>query len=341
LTDAVGSLSRTYDERGNLLSEKRVNGTTTFTTGYGYDQASRLASITYPSGEVVQYTYDGAGRIVGATAGKTDATSSTVVSGMGYLPFGPDNALTFGNGIAEARNFDADYRMTGIADTGTAAAVIQKLTYGFDAANNVHSITDGVSAANSQTLGYDVLNRLTSATGSYGTLGYSYDANGNRMKQTLGSVTTTYAYTAASNILASYTTGSTKTTVATNANGNITSIPPANSIAPATFAYNVANRLSSVVGSPTGATFLYDAFGQRFSKADAGYKPTTYIYGPGGTLLEENDNGAVTDYLYANGRPIGTYVPATGKVYFIQTDHLGTPQLVYERRSKNGPQSAV
>jgi RHS repeat-associated protein len=51
-------------------------------------------------------------------------------------------------------------------------------------------------------------------------------------------------------------------------------------------------------------------------------------------LLEENDNGAVTDYLYANGRPIGTYVPSTGKVYFIQTDHLGTPQVVTDSTQK-------
>jgi YVTN family beta-propeller protein/YD repeat-containing protein len=50
LTDASGSLSRTYDERGNILTEQRINGTNTLTTTYTYDNASRTASITYPSG---------------------------------------------------------------------------------------------------------------------------------------------------------------------------------------------------------------------------------------------------------------------------------------------------
>ena len=89
------------------------------------------------------------GRITGVTAQPQGATQpTTVLSQIGYQPFGPPNALTYGNGIAESRSFDLDYRMTALADAGKAA--IQSLTYGYDAANNVLSITDAVTSGNSQ-----------------------------------------------------------------------------------------------------------------------------------------------------------------------------------------------
>jgi RHS repeat-associated protein len=76
------------------------------------------------------------------------------------------------------------------------------------------------------------------------------------------------------------------------------------------------------------------AFRQRFSKANNGSIPTIFSYGQDGTLLEENANGFLTDYIYANARPVATLDPASGKVSFLHTDHLGTPQLAtYSARS--------
>ena len=75
-----------------------------------------------------------------------------------------------------------------LADAGKVA--VQGLTYGYDAANNVLSIADAVTSGNSQSFGYDALNRLTSATGGYGSLGYTYDSNGNRLTDTRGGVAT-------------------------------------------------------------------------------------------------------------------------------------------------------
>ena len=48
--------------------------------------------------------------------------------------------------------------------------------------NNVHTITDAVTAANSQTLTYDAIDRLKTATGSYGTVSaITYDSNVNML----------------------------------------------------------------------------------------------------------------------------------------------------------------
>ena len=150
-----------------MLSETRVNGAATLVTAYSYDAANRLVSITYPSGWTVANTRDATGRTTAVTAqAPGGGASAPVVTSASYQPFGPVNSLTFGNGITETRSFDRDYRLTALADAG--AAPLQNLTYAYDAANNVSSITDGVTSANSQTFGYDPLDRLTRASGGYG-----------------------------------------------------------------------------------------------------------------------------------------------------------------------------
>ena len=101
-------------------------------------------------------------------------------------PFIPESARTVKLG------FDQDYRLTSLVDTGTNP--VQNLAYAYYPTNNVKTITDGINSADSQSFVYDSLQRLTQATGSYGTYGYTYDKDGNRLTQTLGSTTTTYGY---------------------------------------------------------------------------------------------------------------------------------------------------
>src|SRR5271165_6318642 len=80
--------------------------------------------------------------------------------------------------------------------------------------------------------------------------------------------------------------------------------------------------------SPLAASFVYSGDGTRYSKQDSGYSPDTYVYDLDGNIVEENDNGTVTDYILANGRLIGTFAPATSTLYFVHGDRLGTPQFV-------------
>jgi RHS repeat-associated protein len=331
--DAVGSLTREYDERGNLSSEKRVNGTSTLTTAYTYDGASRVASITYPDGTLVKNGRNAAGYLSSVSSIPSGAKSSTTLATIGHLPFGPISSVTYGNGIAETWDYDEDYRASSITDE-LSGKNVQKLSYAYDDANNVHTITDAVNSADGQTLEYDVINRLISAVsepGGYGNFDWTYDKVGNRLTQKSGSTTTTYGYTSGTNRLASITVGGVETTVSTNADGNITNIPPANSNSLATFTYSVANRLASVTGSPVAATFAYDWAGQRFSKTNNGSSPILYSYMQGGTLIEENNSGKVTDYIYADGRPIADLqsgeIPTADRVNYILADRLGTPQL--------------
>jgi RHS repeat-associated protein len=330
LTDAAGTLSRSYDERGNRLIETRVNGATTLKTAYTYDPASRIASITYPSGWTVAQTRDAMGRItqlpLTAPAG---ASSGNALTSATYEPFGPLQNLAFGNGISESRRFDLAYRMTNLTDSGTHP--VQNLTYAYDADDDVTSITDGVTAANTQSsLSYDALNRLTSAySNNYGFLGWTYDGVGNRLTQSLyGTVNTTYAYAAGTNRLASITASGVTTPVSYTATGNIASIPPSTGAPVAALTYSAANRLNSVIGTSVAISSMkYDAFGKRISKADPSSNPVLYSYDQNGYLLEEADgNGLLIDYVYLNGRPVAEITG--GSLYYLHVDRLGTPQLV-------------
>jgi RHS repeat-associated protein len=322
ITDAVGTLSRVYDERGNLLSETRVNSGVTLVTTYTYDAASRVASITYPSGWTVAYTRDAMGRTTGLAAQSPDgSTSLPILTNVAYQPFGPLNTLAFGNGITETRSVDLDYRITNLADNGANA--LQNLSYSYDAANNVASITDGVTSTNNQSLGYDSLNRLVNATGGYGSYAYSYDSVGNRLSENASGSPATFSYTAHTNQLASWNARGPQAVSYTNA-GNISAI------AGTTFTYNQANRLATVtVSGNQTAKYTYDGFGHRLIRVGATTATTLYEYGHDGHLLEETDGqgNPLVDYIYLGALPVAALSTATGLVYFLHDDGLGTPQL--------------
>jgi len=241
VADAAGTLARTFDERGNILSETRTIGSAVLVTGHTYDAAGRVATITYPSGVAVSYIRDVMGRIIAVTL-KSHGTSSTVVSNISYEPFGPITSLSFGNGVVETQGYDGDYRATSIDDVGLSS--IQNLTYGYDAANNVLSLADGVTPENTQAFQYDSLNRLTGADGGYGNLSYTYDNMSNRLTQSLGSAVTTYGYTPATNHLLTVASGGSSETISYTTTGNISST--GNGMG---FGYNQAGRLENVTSN--------------------------------------------------------------------------------------------
>ena len=194
----------------------------------------------------------------------------------------------------ETRGFDLDYRLMGLTGTGSTPVAIQKLNYMYDAADNVSSITDAVTAANSQSFGYDMLNRLTSAAGGYGSLGYGYDANGNLKMQ---------------------------------------SPAPALS-AVTGFTYNQAGRLASTASSSGTLTqYAYDGFGQRLMKVGSLTAMTLFQYDSAGHLLEEADNlgNVKADYIYLDGRPVAENDKVLERCISCTMITLGTPQVATDK----------
>jgi RHS repeat-associated protein len=335
IVDAAGHYTFAYDTYGNVDTRRRYNGSGTDISDIWptHDAVNRVAGIAYPSGLWVGFNRDAAGQVGNVAINPPGSLTPINVDWAAYAPFyGPLRYETSGNNIQVSKFPDRDYRpyLFTMQNSGGTNNLINQ-TLGYDTASNLTSVSDTVNAFNNQTLGYDVINRLTSATsgtGGYGSLAWTYDKVGNLQSQTVNSSTTTYGYTSGSNRLASITHGGT-ISVTTNGNGNITSIPPADAPGTAaTFTYNVANRLATVTGSPVGETLVYDAFGQRYSKQDPGTNPTTYVYDLDGNLIEENDNGAVLDYIYNNRTLVGLWVPSTSTLYYVHTNYQNTPIAV-------------
>ncbi|MCB2263769.1 MAG: DUF6531 domain-containing protein [Candidatus Thiosymbion ectosymbiont of Robbea hypermnestra] len=313
--DPSGQTRYTYDARGNVLTETRTIQERTYSPGYAYDSADRLTSLTYPSGLVVTYSYDNQGRVQSISA-----DSQPVLNNIAYLPFGPATGWTDGSGLDHTETFDTDYRPTGIR-----AGSVQGFGYAYDAADNITDWTDILDTDNAQSLGYDALDRLINADGPYGAIDFGYDPIGNRLSETVGTSVTNYRYAMDSNRLQE-TTGADPGSYTYDAAGNLVQDDRF------TYVYNQANRLAEVrQGTATIATYLYNAEGQRVAKTLGG-QTSHFLYGPEGQLLGVYDaatGDALEEILYFGSTPAATV--RSGTLYYIHTDHLGTPRLVSDQ----------
>jgi RHS repeat-associated protein len=323
-TDESGSTAYTYNERGDILTETQVIGGVSSTTSYAYNLADRIMSITYPSGHSITYTRDNAGNITSVAL--SGISSATLANNITYEPFGPVSGFTYGNGLTTTLTYDQDYRLTGIKTSGSNVNV-QDLSFAYDNANDITSITDGLDATQDQSFTYDADQRLLSAVGVYGTDSYTYDADGNRLTSSEGGVTSTYTYPTTSNQLATVVRGSKTRKLSYNAAGDITSDNRATS-PNAKYTYNKLNQLETVAitGGAT-TTYIYNALGERTSQAITGGATTNYVYDLQGHLIAETDQtGALLrEYVYLGDTPLAQ-IEGNGTIYYVHTDQSGTPQ---------------
>jgi len=318
LTDQTGSLSRSYDERGNILFDSRTLTGQLYKTGYTYESAGRLSSITYASsGTVINYGRDAAGQISYVSATPHSSSTVNLASYIKHMPFGPASSWTYGNGVTDTRTFDQDYRMTSVKDHGTSD--VQYLSYSWNAFNTVTAITDHVSAAKNQTFTYDRTGQITFASGTYGTASVTYDSNSNR----LTAAGFNYTYYTGTNRLKKWGISS----VTYTSTGNIASIGLD------AVTYNKANQTSLVaIHGGVSSGYNYDAFGQRL-KIKTGTSPfQVQMYDLSGHMLTETSQAASpveTDYVYMDDLPIAAIQSATSAtpaIDALHTDTIGTVQ---------------
>ena len=306
---------------------------------YGYDAANRVTSIDYPGGVKIQYSRNSAGQLTGASAQVGSGAPVHLVSGATYLPFGPLNALTWGNGLILSRTFDQDFRLV----THSVGTTLDG-TYSYDAEGN---ITGGASASGTPlSFGYDELDRLISSSDGGEVTGYEYDSVGNRVRKT-----TTAAGSAPVSVNYSYAIDSNRLTaidgqvVSSDAAGNLAQ-DRANRI----LVHDAQGRLASVsIDGAVVASFIYNGLGQRTHKiTPAG--TTTYLYDLSGQLLGSTaygNSGAPSKseyFVWIGSLPVAVLnvthdaAGAAGNLetIYLHADHLDTP-----RHATNGGQTVV
>jgi RHS repeat-associated protein len=326
IADPSGSTAFTYDERGNVISDARAIGGQSYTTSYAYDLADNVTQIVYPSGRIVDYSYDSLGRIAGVTTkANAGAAAETVASSVAYQPFGPLKGLVYGNGLSLVRSFDNDGRIASHR-VSFGAQDTQNLSYGYDTASNITTITDTVNAARSESFGYDQLYRLVSASGAYGYLTWSYDAVGNRTNQSLsgaGGFSELYSYATDSNRLLSVVRGADTRSFTYLPSGQV-SRDNRNGSQDFTLGYDATGRFKQLdnLASPV-ATYQHNALGERVLKSLPSNR--AFHFDSDGKLLQEYTTPVTTTpvaHIWLGDLPLA--VEQSGNLYYTHPDHRGT-----------------
>lgn len=164
-----------YDEFNNLKTFKEQVGSdrAAYTTTFTHDNENRPTLLNFGSSRQVAYVYDGLGRISRRTV---NAGSTGVATTYGYLAGG------------HGANSTTPLVQT-ITQSGTT------LTYAYDDAGNITSVSDGTKTISYE---YDLLGQLTRVNDPYdttaGTSGttwkYAYDQGGNIQSKTAYAFTT-------------------------------------------------------------------------------------------------------------------------------------------------------
>jgi len=330
VVDGAGKLERAYDERGNLIRETRLHGPLVLMTTYEYDAANRLKGIRYPSGWMVHYGRDGVGRVIAITGELAQAAAAVpLILSASYEPFGPLTTLTYGNGLTESWIRDKAYRPLRFTVKGDHE--LANLTYRYNETGDVASISDALNSADDQTFHYDILGRLVDAYGAYGSLAYTYDSAGNRVRERDSVVgDTSFQYSKTSNQLLFLQHGDDRRSFVYSSAGNLALIKSTTGES-WSFIDNEVGQLAGVVlnGKILGQ-YTYDGFGRRFSKTvGPGQSDESFFnYDTQMLPIEEADQAdqSVIDYVYLGKKPVALR-RAAGSIELrsVHTDHIGAP----------------
>lgn len=304
--DATGTTSYTYSPEGWLTGRGFSISGTGYSLGYGYNSLGQIASVVYPDGNQANYSYT-----QGVVSGITLNVGGINVTGASAITYRPMNAgmsaWTSSNGVVNALNYDTDGRLTGIS-----AGSVQSLSYSYDQANRIVSISNGIDGSMNQNFGYDDESRLMSQYSGAAIESYQYDLNGNRTSQVVNGASTSDAVSTTSNQLLS----SGATQYGYDARGNTTTI---NGVA--SYQYDAFNRMSSAAGM----AYYVNPEGQRLRKSGAA-GISYFAPDRSGAMMAEYSNGGWIDYVWLNGRLIGRV--AGGQHYAFHDDQVGRPEAV-------------
>jgi RHS repeat-associated protein len=276
--DAIGRLTKVTapDSSDTSYAYNTAGDLTTRTdalnhaTVYDYDSAGRQSSQTSPLGQVWTYDYDAADNLIKIVDAAGNAT-----------PADPNDGTT-------SRTFDALNRLTAINYSDATPDV----AYGYDAAGNRTSMTDGQGI---ETSTYDDAGRRTQVARGLNVFGYEYDAAGNVTKRTYPDATQVILGYDDDERLNSVTQGTAATSYSFDEAGNVILTVNANTTQESR-TYDRAGRLSEVRHTKAGTPFAFATYTR-----DAVGNPNQVVT-PDGTITYAYDNrDRITEACFAPG----------------------------------------
>jgi RHS repeat-associated protein len=170
----------TYNTLGAILSKRvTIPGLSEKTLSYSYDSNNNLASLTYPSGRVVNYIHNSLNLPETVNVNGTKNLITQITYKINKSPV----FIGFGNGT----EFTADYDGAGLLSfasltSGGGANTHYYAGYGYDNVGNINSINSTTPNLDATSFVYDDLYRLKAITyqGAVNkTFNYDYDNYGN------------------------------------------------------------------------------------------------------------------------------------------------------------------
>src|SRR5436309_5801634 len=321
-----------------MVSETRTIAGVTKNMSYTYNLDGSVATMIYPSGAVITYTPDSAGRLLSAVDTTNSSQPMNYVTGATYNAPGLLTASTYGQttnftGIENSFSFNSRLQPVNLWSS-SPVRTLMNLIYDFHAGNgdngNVYAITNNRDTNRSQAFTYDALNRLISAQNAgtdcsqklpdghteYWGNSYIYDAWGNLNQKQVTKCSAENLDTAvnANNRLQSYDY---------DAAGNMTKDNNGTK-----YIYDAENRISST----SGFSYVYDADGNRVQKINANTNPATgtlYWYMSPGIVGESDLSGSLqSEYVFLNReRAARKDLPGNAASYYF-SDHLKTASAI-------------
>ena len=321
-----------YDSLGRLTSHTRKVDDRSYTMSYsGFDPFHRPTTVTYPNGQTLTTSYDHEGPNSLSNSGTSlindirynvrgqitllDRTSGGIDTTYLYHP--QHDELGGGTG-------DSNYRLKTIQHGGGGTGnPWPDFTYEYDKVGNITKLTTVSSdGTDTQTFGYDHLNRLTSASAS-GLLPtysdtYVYNAIGNitSFDGVVYSYSSVHKHAVASANGVSYSY---------DANGNMTLRDASGTVNDYVQNFNEENELTSVVNNGSTTSFTYDAAGIRVKTVAPNGTVTDFPF-PGYEV--ENATGTPTVRLTFSiaGQAVALRVMGSGipTTFYLYNDHLGS-----------------
>jgi RHS repeat-associated protein len=307
---AGSSKTITYQYNGlGLVSDMAVSGESSFT--YSYNARNQLDSVTNPNSVSMSFTYDNGGR------------RTRVTRPGSYVEY-----------VYNARDW-----LTEVRNRTTSGTTRYDATYYYqdgvlwDHTGNPLKRSENLAGSiYNTTLRYDHVYRQTEETKRDSgnnviySLGYGYDAVGNRTTRTLGGVTITNVYDD-NDKLTSASGGGQSATFGYDSNGNMTSVS-GTMYGSKTLVYNDDNRLTSMTYGGVTDLYYYRYSGQRHRARLAGtyYR---YLYNGERVLEELSDAGSMqARYTTENdsyyGQWLHLYRPSGSLSRFPMYDNIGS-----------------
>lgn len=327
-----------YDLEGNVLQRTDTGG---HVTSFCFDAANRMTSSTDPALKVTSFEYNARSQMTAvvdainqryefvydALGSVTQEKKGTATKSFVYDAAGNRTQRTDYNNAVTNYTFDALNRLTYIGYPDSISA-----SYNYDALSRLSSAANANGAV---TIAYDNRGRVSSVNDVFGqTVGYSYDANGNRTQLTLGGATNAnYQYdilnrltqlTDAASLSFTFSYDATnKPTLRTAPNGvvssyqydgldrltRLTHAKGATTIADFEYQFNSASNISQVIDGAGTHTYGYDALDRLTAATHPDQPNESYTYDDVGNRTASHQGSS---YTY---QPFNRLTAANGTSY--------------------------